>query len=80
MLVLTRRKGEVILIGNNIRLRVVGIGHCSVRLGIEAPRDIRVVREEVGQRTDAEHIAATDWGQAPMEQEEVPPTSTPSAF
>lgn len=47
MLVLSRKPGEKILIGDNIVLTVVRIGPNTVRLGIDAPRDMRVVREEL---------------------------------
>ena len=47
MLVLSRKAGERILLGNNIRITVVRISGGGVRLGIEAPPDVSVVREEV---------------------------------
>lgn len=47
MLVLSRKPGERILIGDDIALTVVRIGPNTVRLGIEAPRDMNIVREEL---------------------------------
>ena len=47
MLVLTRKANEEILIGDNIRITLVRIKGNSVRVGIEAPRDVRVVRGEL---------------------------------
>jgi carbon storage regulator len=47
MLVLSRKKQESIIIGNNIRVTVIEVGPNKVRLGIEAPKDVRVDREEV---------------------------------
>jgi carbon storage regulator len=47
MLVLSRKKGESIQIGNDILLTVVEIRGDKVRLGIQAPRDVTVHREEV---------------------------------
>ena len=47
MLVLTRRIGEEIVIGGNIRVTVVAVEGNKVRLGITAPRDVSVDREEV---------------------------------
>ena len=47
MLVLSRRKDEVIQIGDDIRIMIVRIGPNSVRVGIEAPRELNVVREEL---------------------------------
>jgi carbon storage regulator len=47
MLVLTRRPGEQIVIGNGIRVTVVSVGPGRVKLGIEAPAHVRVDRQEV---------------------------------
>ncbi|MCA9086540.1 MAG: carbon storage regulator [Planctomycetaceae bacterium] len=56
MLVLSRKAGERILIGDEITVTVVRIGPNSVRIGIEAPRDMNIVREElcVGRSTPDE--------------------------
>jgi carbon storage regulator len=53
MLVLSRRAQETIVINGNIRITVVWIGHDRVRLGIEAPRDVTVHRQEVAARIAA---------------------------
>lgn len=50
MLVLTRKIGEDIVIGGNIRLTISSIDGGKVRLGIVAPRDIDIHREEVHNR------------------------------
>lgn len=47
MLILTRRPGEAIRIGDNIRLVVLQSAPGKVRLGIEGPLDLRVLREEL---------------------------------
>ena len=47
MLVLSRKVGERILLGDSIRITVVRVSGNGVRLGIEAPGDVAVVREEV---------------------------------
>ncbi|HEY1066233.1 MAG TPA: carbon storage regulator [Pirellulales bacterium] len=47
MLVLTRKLGEMIEIGDNIKLKLVRIDGKQVRIGIEAPRSVAVVREEL---------------------------------
>ena len=54
MLVLSRRMGETLVIGDNIRLTVLGVSGGQVRLGIEAPRDISVHREEIYQKIQLE--------------------------
>jgi carbon storage regulator len=50
MLVLTRRPGEEIVIGDTIRIMVTGVRGDRVRLGITAPESIRVDRAEVDER------------------------------
>lgn len=47
MLVLSRKPGERIIIGDEVAITVVRIGPNAVRLGIDAPRDMNVVREEL---------------------------------
>lgn len=57
MLVLSRKEDESIIINDNIRIRVVEIRGGKVRLGVEAPHDIPVHREEVHGRIKAEKLA-----------------------
>jgi carbon storage regulator len=47
MLVLSRKPGEKILIGDSVTVTVVRIGPNTVRIGIEAPRNMNIVREEL---------------------------------
>ena len=49
MLILSRKRGESIIIGPDIRITVVGSRGQQVRLGIEAPRDVSVVRNEIAE-------------------------------
>jgi carbon storage regulator len=53
MLVLSRKPGERILIGENIAVTIVRIGPNTVRLGIDAPRELNIVREELCQADHA---------------------------
>ena len=47
MLVLGRKENESIVIGDNIKITIVGRSGSTIRLGIEAPRDVSVVRQEL---------------------------------
>ena len=55
MLVLSRKRGERIVIGPNIELTVVDIRGNNVRLAVEAPRDVSIHREEIYQRIQEEN-------------------------
>ncbi len=50
MLILTRRVGETLMIGESITVTVLGVKGNQVRVGITAPRDVSVHREEIFQR------------------------------
>jgi carbon storage regulator len=54
MLILTRREGEVIRIGEDIEITVMGIRDYQVKIGIQAPASVRIDREEVAIRIAAE--------------------------
>ncbi len=58
MLILTRRLGESITIGDNIRISVLGVSGRQVRIGIDAPSDVVVHREEVYVRIQEENRRA----------------------
>ncbi|MDM7323282.1 MAG: carbon storage regulator CsrA [Gammaproteobacteria bacterium] len=59
MLILTRRIGEVLRIGDDVSITILGIKGNQVRIGIEAPKDIAVHREEIYQRIKREQGQAT---------------------
>ncbi len=59
MLVLTRKSDESIKIGEDITITIVEIKGNQVRLGIEAPPDIRVYRKELYDKIKAENILAS---------------------
>ncbi len=62
MLVLTRKLGEVIRIGDDVTVRLLEVRGNQVRLGVEAPADVRIYREEVYRaiRKENEEAALSD--------------------
>ena len=80
MLILTRRVGETIVIGDNVIVTVLGIKGNQVRIGINAPKDVTVHREEIYQRIQQEKNtttpATTTAAPAPVAKPEVKPTES----
>lgn len=60
MLILTRRPGESLTIGDDVVVTVVGVSGNQIRLGITAPREVRVLREEVHKAMREENHAAAN--------------------
>ena len=67
MLILTRKMGESLIIQDNIRILVLGLRGKQVRLGIEAPEDVLVLREEIFQRAARENLEAARFEMADLE-------------
>lgn len=76
MLILTRRVGETIVIGDDVVVTVLGIKGNQVRIGINAPKDVSVHREEIYQRIQQEKNTSTPAAPEPV-VEEAAPTAAP---
>lgn len=59
MLVITRKKDESLLIGDDIEIKIVKVEDGSVKLAISAPRDVTILRKEVFDRVKDENKEAT---------------------
>ena len=56
MLILTRRIGETLMIGDDVSITVIGVKGNQVRIGIDAPRDVAVHREEIFNRIKSDQL------------------------
>ena len=60
MLILTRRVGETLMVGDEVTVTVLGVKGNQVRIGVNAPRDVAVHREEIYQRIHDEKSSDED--------------------
>ncbi|MCP3866557.1 MAG: carbon storage regulator CsrA [Gammaproteobacteria bacterium] len=60
MLILTRRVGETLMIGDEVTVTVLGVKGNQVRIGVNAPRDVAVHREEIYERIKQEQMSDKD--------------------
>lgn len=58
MLVISRKTGETLLLSDNIKVTVISVSGDKVVLGLDAPRDIKIVREELAHTIEANQASA----------------------
>jgi len=56
MLILTRRVGETLMIGDEVTVTVLGVRGNQIRIGVDAPKDVAVHREEIYERIQTEKV------------------------
>jgi carbon storage regulator len=60
MLILTRRVGESLMVGDDITVTVLGVKGNQVRIGVNAPRDVAVHREEIFNRIQDDDVSKSE--------------------
>ncbi len=73
MLILSRREGESIMIGDSIEVCISRIEHDSVKIGVIAPREMPVFRDEVYRRIRDSNLSAARKGPSILPQIQIPP-------
>lgn len=61
MLVITRKKGESLMIGDDIEVTIVKLDDGSVKLGINAPKEVTILRKELYEQVKDENVKATEF-------------------
>jgi carbon storage regulator len=69
MLILTRRVGETVMIGNDVTVTILGVKGNQVRVGINAPKNVAVHREEIYERIKREQRGNSEGEGAPHDNE-----------
>ena len=73
MLILTRRVGETVMIGDEVTITVLGVKGNQVRVGINAPKSVAVHREEIYERIKREQQGGDPQGEKPKHTAEYAP-------
>lgn len=61
MLVITRKKGESLMIGDDIEITIAKLDDGSVKLGISAPKEVTILRKELYEQVKNENVKATEF-------------------
>jgi carbon storage regulator len=75
MLILTRRVGETVMIGDDVTITVLGVKGNQVRVGINAPKHVAVHREEIYERIKREQQGGGSDGGSPDDSDKTPEKS-----
>lgn len=74
MLILTRRVGESLMVGDDVTITVLGVKGNQVRIGVNAPKEVSVHREEIYQRIQKEKLQKLKDLEATLETHKTPPS------
>lgn len=78
MLILTRRVGETLMVGDEVSVTVLGVKGNQVRIGVNAPKEVSVHREEIYQRIQREKLDKLAHLEAAIQSGQLPPYGTGS--
>ena len=67
MLVLTRKPGEGIVIGDDIVIKFIEMKGGAIRVGIDAPRNKKIYRQEIYEKISMENLEASNWNMADLD-------------
>ena len=66
MLILSRKSGETLLINNDIEIKIIEVSGDKVKIGIQAPKDVKILRQELVQTMDSNKLSATKMSPAKL--------------